>query len=854
LSIFPRPTFGSSFYRRPNNTKKACKQRKKVYERQSVRNLVCFLMNESNVPFLNPSTLKPSLNPILVTDGKGLEQVRQYLLEPRPFVLDYETNRVETFYRRRARTIQLGDRNVQFVIDLLAIAGSTERLVQGQGGYRKESTTIRSYNRDFTESLLHIVQTDVFEPVVQILRPALESDSHLKIGHNLEFEYIVGKWCLGLRTWHLWDTMLAERILLNGLIPNMQAGYFALDDVVRKYCGFQIDKEAQTTFDLETPLTEKQITYCALDVRLPWAVKSAQEVKLNKAQLGWTAQIEFDAIPAFGDMHLNGLYVNPAKWQAIIDANKEALESAVKKMDSFFIPIVGRKRAPDFEKTAELHAVWKQLGEKSYDEVVLSNRIKAARKDPALLERLKHERQTLELQRAERREEAKQAYQDEKRYTAKKYTDEYGKMEGEAEINYNSSDRIRDALLAGSFGFTERNLADTSDPTLEKFADLEVVQAIRDYRGYKKALGTYGDRWIVTSEQNCTLGRPKPGFVDPDTGRIHSRFLQLGTDTGRPSSTNPNVLNLLQDKRIRESFEARAGYDLVTKDCAGQELVILTEYSGEPTWVAAFNAKQDIHSVSTSIIVPELWKAAAIHEETTMVVDGVVTKIPRCAFYYKNKEKCKCPKHVEYRNRYKAATLGLIMGKEAYSLGVELHISTEQSQAIIDQWMNAFKKNKQAIQYNQDVCYDKGEARTLGGRRRIMRPVMYEQAKKAALEKYGQSATQQQINTTMAKMVKAVKREGGNVCYQGTAADLMKTAMGCGFDQDGKPFLWHILEPQYGALIENYVYDEFVVESPEEHSEKVSELVSDAIIQAGAMYVKKAPMKSDGGIAKVWRK
>jgi DNA polymerase I-like protein with 3'-5' exonuclease and polymerase domains len=106
----------------------------------------------------------------------------------------------------------------------------------------------------------------------------------------------------------------------------------------------------------------------------------------------------------------------------------------------------------------------------------------------------------------------------------------------------------------------------------------------------------------------------------------------------------------------------------------------------------------------------------------------------------------------------------------------------------------------------------------------------------------------------MQSLIAAVKREAGNMPIQGTGADLMLLAMGCGFDKQGKPYLWHTLEPEYGALLLNYVYDELVVESPEEHSEVVSELVGDAIIRAGAEFVKVVPMMSDGMVSKRWKK
>jgi DNA polymerase I-like protein with 3'-5' exonuclease and polymerase domains len=103
-------------------------------------------------------------------------------------------------------------------------------------------------------------------------------------------------------------------------------------------------------------------------------------------------------------------------------------------------------------------------------------------------------------------------------------------------------------------------------------------------------------------------------------------------------------------------------------------------------------------------------------------------------------------------------------------------------------------------------------------------------------------------------LMAAVKRELGNFPIQSGGSVLMKRAMGCGFDDNGKPYLWHQLETDYGALLENFVYDEFVVESPEQHGQVVSKVVADAIIRAGAEIVKSVPMESTGDVTNRWKK
>ena len=113
-------------------------------------------------------------------------------------------------------------------------------------------------------------------------------------------------------------------------------------------------------------------------------------------------------------------------------------------------------------------------------------------------------------------------------------------------------------------------------------------------------------------------------------------------------------------------------------------------------------------------------------------------------------------------------------------------------------------------------------------------------------------------------------RQAGNVPYQGTAADMMKRAMGCGFDRNGVGYLWHKfreLEAKYGefcVMLENYPYDELLHETLESVSRLVGGeddedgvarggMVADAIMRAGAEYVS-IPMDSEGGVHKFWKK
>jgi DNA polymerase family A len=839
------------------------------------------LFEEKELPLLDPSTLVPALNPIVVVDGAGLEQVNKYLkgladnVEPghvATFVHDYEYNVTEGFYRRRARTLQLGDNNVQYIIDFLAFAdGDTRRLIHGQGGFRKSGTILRMYTEDETSFEEAPVNRATFEPIVSVIEPVLDSDAFLKIAHSAEAEYVTSKWCLGIRSWNFSDTLISERIWYNGL-PVPKKGFYGLADLVGRHFEVKISKDEQTKFDLHSPLTNEQIIYTALDIRLPWALKPLQDHRIRKAGLVYTAKIENDAVPAFGDMHINGLYVNPDKWQIIINDNEAESKKALDELDSHFIPLVGVKELPDPERVAVAHAAFKACDEATSEEKAISAQILQAQiaKDKELKRQLMEKRKGLQEHRINVVKKQAKDYLKSISYLAtKKFSDEVAKMQGQAKINYNSTDQVKEALYDSGLGFNEKNLPDMdAKTTLLGFMHMPIIASYVKLKKIEKLLSSYGYRWITPRDVVAKDTSNKKGFVDPDTGRIHPPFRQLGTDTGRPSCSDPNVLNLPKDGRYRATFEARDGYLNVTKDCSGQELRILTEISREPAWVEAFNNEEDVHSISTNDIRPDLWQSGTVHVATMMEVEDktgklVMKEIPPCAFFYSpngKRLKCKCPEHEKTRTKFKAVNFGIAYDKSGYALAIELGIDVDEAQEILDGWKGKYRITQSALEHLRDSAYEKGEARTLGGRRRILTKVSMAQIIKKAEERWGAPVAKWQIDRMKEQLIAAVKREGGNMPIQGSGADMLKLAMGCGFDPEGQPFLWHVLEPMYGSLLENYLYDEFMAETPEQHCNAVGGpkgvggAISDAIIRAGTQFVTVVPMASEGAIAKSWTK
>lgn len=481
------------------------------------------------------SELRPALNPTLVTDRIGLQAVEDFFSRVSVFGFDTETNVTKSFYHRKLRTIQVGDKNEQYIIDLLAFAGSPARLLQ-QGGHQ-----VPLWARE----------------LVLTLSKGLESWSHTKVGTNLQFDYEVCKWSLGVRPRQLYDCLLAEKVIHCGAVHFFAKNFWALDDMVCRYCKLQIDKDLQKSFDLETPLTDEQIAYAALDVRLPLAVMNAQNKILDKDGLRRTVEIENGAIMAFGDMHLRGIKLDREKWSIEVGKVQEQHRLNIEELDKHFIPIVGNKDRPNIDVEA-LEKLWSSEKDKEIRKV--------------RLEEYREGRRTI---------------------TAWKKACE--KYEGQAAISYSAPKQLLKVLQEQGF-----KISNTDDTTLERFSEKKIIDAIREYRTTQKLLDNYGLEFLE--------------FIDPDTDRVHGKFNQLAAKTGRTSCVEPTLQIIPKETKklkMRSAFVAPPGFKIITRDYDGCELRIMADESKEKVWIDAFNAGKDVHSVSTEMMEGEKWRAAA---------------------------------------------------------------------------------------------------------------------------------------------------------------------------------------------------------------------------------------------------
>ena len=251
----------------------------------------------------------------------------------------------------------------------------------------------------------------------------------------------------------------------------------------------------------------------------------------------------------------------------------------------------------------------------------------------------------------------------------------------------------------------------TSAEVLESLADEHPVCAkILQYRKYSKLRSTYIDSLIDLRDEN---------------GRIHTRFDQVATATGRLSSNEPNLQNIPVrtelGREIRGAFIAREGWTLVDADYSQIELRVLAHISGDETMIAAFNAGEDIHART----------AAEVYGVPIDQVSGAM------------------------RSASKAVNFGIVYGISDFALAKNIGVSRKEAREFMDRYFERYPGVKNYMEQSVKEGHEKGYAVTLMGRRRYIPELA---SPNFNLRSFGERCAM-------------------NSPIQGTAADIIKLAM-----------------------------------------------------------------------------
>lgn len=356
-------------------------------------------------------------------------------------------------------------------------------------------------------------------------------------------------------------------------------------------------------------------------------------------------------------------------------------------------------------------------------------------------------------------------------------TAEIHAMAGE-EFNINSPKKLGEILfekLGLKNGKKTKTGYSTSAEVLEKLTNAHpIIPRILEYRQLTKLNSTYAEGLA--------------GYIRAD-GRIHGKFHQTVTVTGRISSADPNLQNIPTrmplGREIRKVFIPEEGSVFVDADYSQIELRVLAHMSGDAALIAAYQADEDIHAIT----------ASQVFDVPLDQVDSTL------------------------RRKAKAVNFGIVYGISSFGLGQDLDISRKEAEGYIEKYFATYGKVKEFLDRTVEDAKKNGYTVTMFGRRR---PIPELTSSNFMTRSFGERAAM-------------------NAPVQGTAADIIKIAM--------VRVNRRLKEEHLQSKLVLQIHDELIIETKKEEVEIVQKLLVEEMMHAAELSV---PLLVDANVGNSW--
>ncbi len=348
-------------------------------------------------------------------------------------------------------------------------------------------------------------------------------------------------------------------------------------------------------------------------------------------------------------------------------------------------------------------------------------------------------------------------------------------------FNINSPKQLGDVLfnkmdLPKPLKYGKGKVVSTAQDVLEELAEHNAVpRMVLEYRHLAKLKSNYVDSLPLLADAG---------------GRVHTTFNQVGTATGRLSSTNPNLQNIPikteLGREIRAAFIAAPGRLLLSADYSQIELRLMAHFSQDPLLLHAYRNDIDIHTLTAS----EVFGVPAEEIDKTT------------------------------RNRAKAVNFGIVYGISPFGLAANLGIDQKEARTYIDRYFERYAGVRAFIDQTLEETRATQQVRTLFGR---SRPIPDIQSRNANLRGFAERTA---VNTPL----------------QGTAADLIKIAM-IRIDR-------RLAAENLQTQMTLQVHDELLFDVPEGEAEQVRALVKHEMEHVIELSV---PIVAEAELGENWR-
>ncbi len=347
------------------------------------------------------------------------------------------------------------------------------------------------------------------------------------------------------------------------------------------------------------------------------------------------------------------------------------------------------------------------------------------------------------------------------------------------EFNINSTKQLQEVL------FIERKLQpvkktktgySTDSSVLEILSKEDIVpEMILNYRMLMKLKSTYIDAL--------------PGYVNSETGRVHTNLNQTGTATGRLSSRDPNLQNIPirseEGRKIRESFRAEPGCSLLSADYSQIELVVLAHLSEDESLKKAFISGNDVHS-----------------ETGSLIFDKPLSEITK-----------------DDRRIAKTINFGVMYGMSSFRLGRDLGIPRSKAEEFISSYFLKYSSIRTFMDRIIEEAEKTGKVRTLMGRERFIPG----------------------INSRNKTEKSGAERMAVNTPIQGSAADIVKLVM--------IKLINKIRDLNLKARMILQVHDEVIFEVPDSELDVLKKLVKEEMENVVSLSI---PLRTSIETGKNW--
>lgn len=430
----------------------------------------------------------------------------------------------------------------------------------------------------------------------------------------------------------------------------------------------------------------------------------------------------------------------------------------------------------------------------------------------------------------------------------------------ENKFNPNSPLKLKPAL-SNLVGFEIPNT--TKDWLEENIALHSAIETLVEYRKFEKLA------------QFCQMTED----INPNTGRIHGQFNQVGTESGRFSSSDPNLQQIParseEARQFRGLFKPKKGYKYIQADYAGLELVILAEASEEDILIDAINRGDDLHCFTMGIMI------GCPYDILVKLKDGEdITAEERSQFgesrqrfelTFSMPELVKIPmaegtKWVKkFRDYVKTITYGTAYGLSEFGMSNKFHCELEDAKKFITLFFDAYPNLGRFLKVQGELGFQRGYALNPFGRRRYMshpRMKSYEEVEKEVIKELNaqkrlwDSVEDAEWNELIKKAIEkaereyrsklnSIRRRAANFYPQSVNADMIKVAI----------YLFH--KQFVGARDEGLiltVHDELIAEVKEENLEHGIECLKSSMERAGRKFLKKVNIEVDVQVMDRWEK